>query len=140
MQKVVVYFNQLEPYEVEPNRYAQSALIGRATFNAANFSLRDILNRKRGFESLPTWHLYQAMLSTDLSLLGSAFKVPVFFLQGAEDEVTEASLVREYFDKLDAPHKEIVLFEGQGHFAVWVRPDRFLKELNTLVRPMAIQH
>ena len=140
MQKVVVYFQQLEPYEVQPDRYAQSALIGRATFNAANFSLRDILNRKRGFESVPTWGLYQAMLSTDLSLLSSTFKVPVFFFQGAQDDVTEASLVQEYFDKLYAPHKEIVLFEGQGHFAVWAQPDRFLKEMDALVRPMAVQH
>lgn len=140
MQKVVVYFNQLEPYEVEPDRYAQSELIGRATFNAPSFSLRDIMTRKRGFESVPTWGLYQAMLSTDLSLLGSTFKVPVFFFQGVQDEVTETSLVQGYFDKLQAPHKQIVLFAGQGHFAVWVQPDRFLKELDTLVRPMAIQH
>ena len=41
MQKVVVYFQQLEPYEVEPDRYAQSGLMGRAIFNAPNFSLRE---------------------------------------------------------------------------------------------------
>jgi len=140
MQKVVVYFQQLEPYEVEPDRYSQSGLIGSTVFNAPNFSLRDILSRLRGFESIPTWSLYQAMLSTDLSLLGSTFKIPVFFFQGAQDEVTEASLVQEYFDKIDAPHKEIVLFEGEGHFAVLTQPDKFLKELDTRVRPLAVQH
>jgi pimeloyl-ACP methyl ester carboxylesterase len=140
MQKVAVYFHQLEPYEVEPDRYAQSGLMGRAIFNAPNFSLRDILNRARGFERIPTWSLYQAMLSTDLSSLGSTFKVPVFFFQGAQDEVTEASLVQEYFDKVDAPHKEIVLFEGEGHFVVLTQPGKFLKELDTRVRPLAVQH
>jgi pimeloyl-ACP methyl ester carboxylesterase len=139
MQKVAVYFHQLEPYEVEPDRYAQSGLMGGAIFNAPNFSLRDILNRARGFERIPTWSLYQAMLSTDLSSLGSTFKVPVFFFQGAQDEVTEASLVQEYFDKVDAPHKEIVLFEGEGHFAVLTQPGKFLKELDTRVRPLAVQ-
>ena len=140
IQKAAVYFHQLEPYEIEPDRYAQSELIGRSTFNAPNFSLRDIFNRQRGFLDIPTWDLYQAMLSTDLSLLGSTFKVPVFFFQGAQDEVTEASLVQEYFDRIDAPHKEIVLFQGQGHFAVWTQPDKFLKELDALVRPLAVQH
>ena len=135
-----MYFQQLEPYEIESDRYAQSVLIGRATFNAPKLSLRDIFNRERGFLNIPTWDLYQAMLSTDLSLLGSTFKVPVFFFQGAQDEVTEASLVQEYFDRIDAPLKKIVLLQGQGHFAVWTQPDKFLKELDALVRPLAVQH
>jgi pimeloyl-ACP methyl ester carboxylesterase len=140
IQKVAVYFHELEAYEIEPDRYAQSGLMGRAIFNAPHFSLRDILSRTRGFEQIPPWSLYQAMLSTDLSSLGSTFKVPVFFFQGAQDEVTEASLVQEYFDKLQAPHKEIVLFEGEGHFAVLTQPGEFLRELDTRVRPLAVQH
>src|SRR5215469_15169891 len=114
MQKVAVYFHQLEPYEVEPDRYAQSGLMGAAIFNAPNFSLRDIVNRARGFERIPTWSLYQAMLSTDLSSLGSTFKVPVFFFQGAQDEVTEASLVQEYFDKVDAPTNRLFYLKAKG--------------------------
>lgn len=137
LKKVAVYFSDLGAYESEPDRFAQSVLIGRATFNAPNFSIRDIYNRKKGFEEIPTWRLYQEMLSTDLSSLGYEFKVPVYFFQGAQDDVTETSLVQEYVDKISAPHKEIVLFQDAGHFAVWTMPDRFLEELIRRVRPTA---
>ena len=137
LKKVAVYFSDLGAYESESDRFAQSALIGRATFNAPNFSIRDIYNRKKGFEQIPTWQLYQEMLSTDLSSLGYEFKVPVYFFQGAQDDVTETSLVQEYVDKISAPHKEVVLFQDAGHFAVWTMPDRFLEELIRRVRPTA---
>jgi len=48
-------------------------------------------------------------------------------------------LAKEYFDKINAPHKEMVVFEGAGHFAVWSKPDKFLQELVTRVRPLAVQ-
>jgi pimeloyl-ACP methyl ester carboxylesterase len=139
MDKVIVYFNQLGAYEVESDRVAQSSLIGRLTFRAPNYSLWDIYNRIRGFFQIPTWRLYNEMLSTDLPSLGLDFKIPVYFFQGAEDEVTLTPLAIEYFDKINAPHKEILLFEGAGHFAVWSMPDRFLQELVTRVRPLAMQ-
>jgi len=79
------------------------------------------------------------MLSTDLPSLGLDFKLPLFFFQGAEDEVTMAPLAKEYFDAINAPRKEMVLLEGAGHFAVWTMPDVFLQELVTHVRPLAVQ-
>jgi pimeloyl-ACP methyl ester carboxylesterase len=139
MDKVVVYFNQLGAYELEADRVAQSSLIGQLTFRAPNYSLWDIYNRIRGFVQIPTWRLYREMLSTDLSSLGLDFKIPIYFFQGVEDEVTLTPLAKEYFDEVHAPQKEIVLFEGAGHFAVWSFPDRFLQELVTRVRPLAVQ-
>lgn len=139
MDKVIVHFNQLGAYEVESDRVAQSSLIGRLTFSSPNYSLWDIYNRIRGFAQIPTLRLYTEMLSTDLPSLGPEFKIPVYFFQGAEDEVTLTSLAKEYFDKINAPHKEMVLFEDAGHFAVWTMPDRFLQELVSRVRPLAVQ-
>jgi len=77
------------------------------------------------------------MLNTDLASLGADFKVPIFFFQGTEDEVTAAVLAKAYFDQINAPHKEYVSFDGVGHFAVWSVPDKFLKELLARVRPLA---
>jgi pimeloyl-ACP methyl ester carboxylesterase len=79
------------------------------------------------------------MLNADLPSLGTNFNVPVFFFQGREDEVTAAPLAREYFDKIDAPRKEYVAFDGAGHFAVWTQPDKFLRELVARVRPLAVR-
>ncbi len=132
--KVAVQFKWLGTYAVESDRIAESSLIGGLIFGAPHFSLWDIYNRTRGFTQIPTWRLYQQILATDLPSLGADFKIPVYFFQGAEDEITPPSLAREYFDGINAQHKEFVLFERGGHFAVWSMPDRFHQELVTRVR------
>jgi pimeloyl-ACP methyl ester carboxylesterase len=124
----------LGKYECESDRnLPEGALF------APNLSLWDIYNEIRGFAQVPTFHVYDEMLSADLSLLGPDFQVPIFFFQGDLDERAQASLAKEYFDNINAPCKEFVLFEGVGHFAVWSRPGRFLRELVVRVRPLALK-
>jgi pimeloyl-ACP methyl ester carboxylesterase len=139
MDKVIVYFNRLEQYEVESDRAALSSPIGSLTSPAPNYSLWDEYNRIRGFAQIPTFRLYHEMLSTDLQSLGFDFKIPVYFFQGWEDERTLAPLAKEYFEKINTPRKEFVAFEGGGHFAVWSMTDKFLQELLARVRPLATQ-
>jgi pimeloyl-ACP methyl ester carboxylesterase len=68
------------------------------------------------------------------------FSVPVFFVQGAEDFTTPTTLASEYLQKLQAPRKQFVPIPGAGHFAVFMHADQFLKELITLVSPLADMH
>jgi pimeloyl-ACP methyl ester carboxylesterase len=130
-----VFFKWLGAYASESDRVAQTSLLGRNLFGAPGFSLRDVQNRVRGFLQVPSWSLWQEILSTDLPALGLDFQVPIFFFQGADDEVEP---VKEYLADIRAPKKELVLFSGGGHFAVWTMPDKFLENLVTLVRPLAI--
>jgi pimeloyl-ACP methyl ester carboxylesterase len=136
MDKVATYFRYLGAYAPASDRMAESEL-GRLAFRAPNHSLWDLYNRIRGFTRVPTWSLYQAMLSTDLESQDLRFEIPVFFFQGSEDMITPAPLAREYFDRIEAPRKEFVLLEGGGHFAVWAMPERLLRELLARVRPLA---
>jgi len=134
MDKIGVFFQTLGKYECESDRN----LPGGALF-APNLSLWDIYNWIRGFAQAPTFHVYNEMLSADLSSLGPDFQIPIFFFQGKMDERAQVSLAKEYFDSINAPHKEFVLLEGAGHFAVWSMPSRFLRELIARVRPLAVQ-
>ncbi len=134
MDKIVVYFQTLAQYENQPDQNAPAGV-----FTAPNYSLWDIYNLLRGFAVVPTFRVYHEMLSADLPSFGGEFKIPIFFFQGAEDERAPAPLAKEYFDKIEAPHKEFVLFEGGGHFAVLSMSDRFLNELIARVRPLATQ-
>lgn len=136
MQKVTAYFRLLASYAPGSDRDAE-AMLGRLLSGAPNYSLWDIYNRLRGFARVPSWELYHAMLSTDLSASAVRFEIPVFFIEGTEDTVTPASLAKEYFDKIDAPRKEFVALEGGGHFAVWSMSKRFGEELATRVRPVS---
>jgi pimeloyl-ACP methyl ester carboxylesterase len=131
MEKIGTFFQTLGKYECESDR---NAPLG-ALF-APNLSLWDIYNLIRGFAQVPTFRVYNEMLTADLSLLGTDFQIPMFFLQGERDERTQASLTKEYFDTIRAPHKEFVLFEGAGHFAVFTERGRFHRELVSRVRPL----
>jgi pimeloyl-ACP methyl ester carboxylesterase len=138
MNRIAVYFRLLREFEPRSDRDALSSPVGTLTNPAPGISLRDEYNRVRGFASVPTLRIYQEMLSTDLAARGLDFKVPVFILQGTDDNVTFASVAREYFDNIQAPRKEFVPIEGGGHFAVWGMPERFRQELVNRVRALAV--
>lgn len=70
--------------------------------------------------------------------LGLDFAIPMFFFQGAEDFTTPTALAHQYLDALKAPQKAFVPIEGAGHFAMFMKPDQFLKELVARVRPLAV--
>ena len=73
----------------------------------------------------------------DTSLMGmgdlrdkdTKFSVPVFFIQGADDNVTPTSLVADYVSKIEAPVKNLDTIPGTGHFVMWTRPAEFLHAL-----------
>lgn len=58
--------------------------------------------------------------------------------RGADDIQTPAALAIEYFGKVEAPHKELALLPGGGHFAIVSLHDQFLAELRARVLPLAI--
>ena len=73
----------------------------------------------------------------DLPALGLKFEIPVFLFSGTHDQATPIELAMEYFTLLNAPHKEFVRFEGEGHFFLFNAPERFFAELLSRVRPRA---
>lgn len=68
------------------------------------------------------------------STLAGVFALPVFVIQGAEDFTTPTSLAEAYVESIEAPWKEFVRVEG-GHFAVFMEPEAFRKELVERVLP-----
>ena len=133
MRKIGVFFTGLDDYEIEKPIHSPT---GTFTSPAPHYSVWDEVERRRGFLTVPTLRVYREMLSTNLADFATSFQIPIFFFQGTEDERTPASLAREYFDTIQAPRKEMVMFEGAGHFAVWSMRDEFLKELDRRVRPL----
>ncbi len=75
--------------------------------------------------------------SLEPRVLGLEFSIPIFVFQGAEDFTTPTLLAREYLRSIKAPRKAFVALEGGGHFAVFMRSERFLAELVRRVRPLA---
>jgi len=136
LKQVAAFFQSIGKYQPASDNAAMQALQRSLISPPPDYSLRDVFHQSQGFLRVPTWRLYNEMLSTKLSALGPDIGVPFFIFQGADDPVTPAALSEEYFNTINAPRKEMVLLEGGGHFAVWSMSDKFLDELVGRVRPL----
>ena len=80
--------------------------------------------------------LFGELGSIDLLSLGASFEMPIFFFHGTCDQQTPIELAEQYFDRILAPHKGFVHFEGCHHFVVMNCPEAFSRELVARVRPL----
>jgi pimeloyl-ACP methyl ester carboxylesterase len=78
------------------------------------------------------------MTMEDLRKTDTTFSVPVFFIQGEDDNVTPTSLVADYISKIQAPAKKLDIVPGAGHFVMWTHPAEFLSFLREDVRSTSI--
>lgn len=136
-EKIEGFFSAMDKYPPAADQAAMRIIGAKLLAPRPDYSLHDEWDRVRGFLVVPPLRVYREMLNTRLASLGPHFDVPVFFIQGSEDNLTQASLAQDYFKAIDAPHKEMVLLEGGGHFAFLSMADKFLEELVSRVRPMA---
>jgi pimeloyl-ACP methyl ester carboxylesterase len=74
----------------------------------------------------------------DLPAVDLRFGIPIFLFSGTLDQVTPIELAEEYLGLIQAPYKELVRFEGDGHFFLFNAPERFFSELLQRVRPRAL--
>jgi pimeloyl-ACP methyl ester carboxylesterase len=95
---------------------------------AQEYGLLDKLNYIRGI--IDTFNqVYPQLYGVNLRTGSTELKVPVYFFIGRYDMNAPTSLVEEYFEVLNAPHKEIVWFEHSGH-SPWINErERFVEQV-----------
>lgn len=69
------------------------------------------------------------MASYDFIATIPAVDVPAYFFSGANDYNTPLALVREYYDALEAPEKELVVFEESAHLPFLAETEKFTAEV-----------
>jgi proline iminopeptidase len=67
------------------------------------------------------------------------FKLPYLVIQGADDLFTPTEPVKNYFDKIVAPKKKLVIIENAGHFALVTNRQRFIEEIEKFMKESAIK-
>lgn len=70
--------------------------------------------------------------------LGYAYQVPMFMFQGEHDWQTPTTLVKPWFNKITAPHKEYISFEHSAHDISTEEFGKYSYELISRVRPFAL--
>jgi pimeloyl-ACP methyl ester carboxylesterase len=106
-----------------------------ATLFSPGYSLKDGYAFFKGAQSSVAQLLKQVM-AYDARQLGTTFELPLFFFQGALDLHTPAQSVQEYVGTLQAPYKELVLWENEGHLTFLSNPEMVRQELVARVRPL----
>ena len=106
-----------------------------------DYSFRDVVNYFKGVIAGDDFFgqaLDGPMMRENLPALGTDFSIPFFVVEGAEDDITPASLAMAYFDQITAPRKAFWLMPDAGHMALLTRSDAFLRFLLANVRPLAL--
>jgi pimeloyl-ACP methyl ester carboxylesterase len=135
------YLNPLTAYE--HHLIAQAGGGGGNTFgemvNLPEFRWADKLYAFVGL--VHTFGVVYDQLNTqqvDLAQSATELELPVFFFIGRHDLNAMASLSERYFNKIQAPHKELVWFERSGHNPNYgSETDLYHRALIEKVRPLA---
>lgn len=83
-------------------------------------------------EALSLSTLWDELLAVDLPRTAHAFDIPVYFLLGQADYNVAWPLSRAYFEKIEAPRKQLVMFERSGHFIPFEEPAKFNQFMRSL--------
>jgi len=82
------------------------------------------------------YQLTEEYMTTDLPRdVGSRFEVPIFFFSGKHDWQVPVSLSDQWFERIEAPYKELLHFEESSHFIINEEPGKFLTALVNKVLP-----
>jgi pimeloyl-ACP methyl ester carboxylesterase len=81
----------------------------------SEYGLYDKLNWFRGPLGETLDVVYPQLWGVDFRTQATKLEVPVYFLLGRHDVNAPPVLAEEYYQLLDAPHKELIWFEHSGH-------------------------
>ncbi|GLQ92308.1 alpha/beta fold hydrolase [Dyella acidisoli] len=81
-------------------------------------------------------HLMASVVDVDFDNT-THFACPVILFVGAHDETTSHELAEQWFDKLQAPSKRLVVFADSAHMIMQEQPGRFLMHLVSDALPLA---
>jgi len=102
----------------------------------------NLMDRINGFRSfLDTFSvLYPQLQGIDFREDVTSLEVPVYLVLGRHEARGRAVLAEEWFELVEAPHKELVIFEHSGHRAPFDEPGSFAAlmrriQSETLVAP-----
>lgn len=79
--------------------------------------------------------LRDQIVDFDAERLGLDFAIPIIFLQGESDAYAVSSEVKDYAERIRAPHKRYISIAGAGH-SPWLMLDQYLALLREYVLPI----
>ena len=131
--KYVVFENVLDNYMAEHVGASKLDWLEEVQV-ASEYGLLDKVNFFRGAYDVLAVMLPQ-MESIDFTTQATRLQVPVYFLVGRWDVNAMTSLVEQYYNVLQAPHKELIWFDKSGHGPLVYEPNKVVDVLVNHVLP-----
>lgn len=103
---------------------------------SGEYSISDIIGYIKGYKYVLTamWPEIGAM---DFNKTHTKFDAPIFIFDGRLDKNTPSELVEEWFNKIEAPVKELHWFEESGHNPLFDEPLKFKNLIKEKLLPIA---
>ncbi len=115
-----------EPHVYDYDHSGNSEGAGAFSENLAveEYSLVDLLHVFPGFLDTASV-LYPQLTDVDFRQQATELQVPVHFVQGAHETRARAQVFEEWLPMLEAPSKDLVVFERSGHRPLFEQPTQF---------------
>jgi proline iminopeptidase len=111
-------------YDRVPGSVATSEMPG--TLRVPEYDL--VAKIRTGAATLDTLGvLYPKVQEVDLRVAAPQLDVPVYLVQGRHEARGRAQVADAWFAQLEAPSKELIVFERSGHRPMFEEPDRFFE-------------
>jgi pimeloyl-ACP methyl ester carboxylesterase len=110
--------------EVYGNPNGSRAIGGMPLMTSTEYTMMDSINFIRG--AINSGRLLdKELMQVDLRRQVPALNVPAYFLEGRHDYVTPSALAEQYYEILEAPHKELIWFDNSAHMVPYEEFDKF---------------
>ena len=97
--------------------------IGKSFFSS-EYNLLDLIHLNTGFK-LSVELLSDEILNLNLNETITEVQVPVYFIAGKYDKLCPSEMIKDYYNKLQAPKKEFILFNNSAHSPIFEEPELF---------------
>lgn len=96
----------------------------KALFTRREYTMFDAYRYGQGAE-FSGQQLFDSLTEIDLCTQVPELEIPVWLVSGKYDYITAASLAQRYYEKLEAPAKEHVIFEKSAHLPLFEERELF---------------
>jgi pimeloyl-ACP methyl ester carboxylesterase len=100
-------------------------------FSSSEYNLLDLIHLNTGFE-LSVELLSDELLGLNLNETINEVQVPVYFIVGKYDKLCPSETIKDYYNKLQAPKKEFIIFNYSAHSPIFEEPELFNKTVINL--------
>lgn len=98
-----------------------------SAFKSPIFKFSDISALIKGAKS--NEKLIEFLFKFNLNSESTEYKLPVYYIMGENDWQVPTILAKEYFKKIEAPHKNLYIIPNAGHMTMMDQPDLFFDSL-----------